>query len=1079
MAISKKLLLQYMVMAVLFTVIIISPNTIVRASDCTVEAFSVTPNSSPQSVGTVLSLYGRGNCSGGIRASRFNIDGVGFGEDAGAPEQSETWAITEGAHTICFEISGGPNAVWENAARSCMNITGQGNAPPPQTGNCTITSYGISPTYGPVGTIFSLHVAGQCDNGVRAVRFLIDGTPFGEFAGPVHTTPWSSTGYSPDIHTIGFQVVSGDWATAATQYVNVDLSGNPPPPPPAPTPISPLPPAGPSADCRVVNFRVIPSYGSPGSNFNLVGQGRCNNGVRAVRFLINGVPFGEFGGPDHTAIWSSQGYAAGEHQIGFQVTSGDWSQAATAYFTLYLGNTPPQQPPEPPSVPPSGPSNPPTSNRPPAGNVIIREVRVPHQISIGQSAGVQFVVNNLTNGGISASPRMHVSHNVPNQFSPLATWDIYNLNANIPASQSLAVEGTSQLRYNWISNDNPAIRYCSNLSLRGLAEAIAGMTIVEGSITIVDPFWGGTIGYILSLWEVADIILHLLLRGEIFPTALLYTTPYVRFTSSQGEFTVIGPTVTTIVNTPSHIVNQFQLGMNALSAARLTIEGAARVPWGNPYRYIVSLSAANAVVISCGIIANAYTVPSGGVVWSQSLPSYGQFAEAADIQPYFDAVQTALEQVYSILAIRDDLISNGADITAVLNSASEVESAVSNAHGVINSLELELQSILLTDDFNDFLPVLDSWRHYLNQLIFDQSEILAELQNVEVCVPNPEADLDHEESNLLNGGDSGLIINLSSSCSYDVGLAAYQRVDDVIDNQVLFDMVTTTIAPGGIVALSVNLPACATQVDLFYGEGLLSLNGQRYGNRLIAARNLRGNNFCTDVVEYVPPSAPVSGSNITDPLNNSSESLQLETTSTVPMCLTSNNTIYVTPLNSTMVCQITTNQMNASVRHLDSANIGIQSVIDQGVIQAVDVSGWIGDSVALCFAGRGGILFLDASGVPRVPVWMPVVISGEFTCVTLATEGTVVLVENNDYVGAESSIATGETPRPLSECRVTTNYILNFRDSPSSQSEVIGQVPYNYTMLAIARTDNWFNVIFGDDNGWISASHVTIEETCE
>lgn len=123
------------------------------ASDCTVEAFSVSPNSSSQAVGTILSLYGRGNCGGGIRASRFNIDGGGFGEDAGAPEQSETWALTAGTHTICFEIAGGSNGDWSAGARSCTTITGTSNPPPPQPPPSNPINPAVSgPSINPSGT---------------------------------------------------------------------------------------------------------------------------------------------------------------------------------------------------------------------------------------------------------------------------------------------------------------------------------------------------------------------------------------------------------------------------------------------------------------------------------------------------------------------------------------------------------------------------------------------------------------------------------------------------------------------------------------------------------------------------------------------------------------------------------------------------------------------------------------------------------------------------------------------------------------------------------------------------------------
>ncbi|MDX1994971.1 MAG: putative Ig domain-containing protein, partial [bacterium] len=83
------------------------------------------------------------------------------------------------------------------------------------------------------------------------------------------------------------------------------------------------------------------------------------------------------------------------------------------------------------------------------------------------------------------------------------------------------------------------------------------------------------------------------------------------------------------------------------------------------------------------------------------------------------------------------------------------------------------------------------------------------------------------------------------SCDFPVGLAAYVMYDTVIDNQELYDEDPMDY-PGEIIryipipangnsqTLRVDLPTCAAQVDLFYGELLPSLNGQRYGTRLLA-----------------------------------------------------------------------------------------------------------------------------------------------------------------------------------------------------------------------------------------------------
>jgi hypothetical protein len=83
-----------------------------------------------------------------------------------------------------------------------------------------------------------------------------------------------------------------------------------------------------------------------------------------------------------------------------------------------------------------------------------------------------------------------------------------------------------------------------------------------------------------------------------------------------------------------------------------------------------------------------------------------------------------------------------------------------------------------------------------------------------------------------------------------------------------------------------------------------------------------------------------------------------------------------------------------------SANIGNQSVLDLGIITAVDVFSLTGQTsfvsdVDICLKGTGYIIFLDANGSPRIPQlwtgWTTDAFPG-YTCATLHAPGTVVLV---------------------------------------------------------------------------------------
>ena len=97
------------------------------------------------------------------------------------------------------------------------------------------------------------------------------------------------------------------------------------------------------------------------------------------------------------------------------------------------------------------------------------------------------------------------------------------------------------------------------------------------------------------------------------------------------------------------------------------------------------------------------------------------------------------------------------------------------------------------------------------------------------------------------------IVNHSATCSYQVGMASYRKFDELIDHQQLLDAQATTIAPGATLPISVKLPDCAVQVDVFRGPVLRSLNGRRYAQRLLTAVHLGGTHYCA------PESAPTYG----------------------------------------------------------------------------------------------------------------------------------------------------------------------------------------------------------------------------
>lgn len=101
--------------------------------------------------------------------------------------------------------------------------------------------------------------------------------------------------------------------------------------------------------------------------------------------------------------------------------------------------------------------------------------------------------------------------------------------------------------------------------------------------------------------------------------------------------------------------------------------------------------------------------------------------------------------------------------------------------------------------------------------------------------------------------NSAQFTNRSATCTYEVGIAAYRKFDNVIDHQQLFDFKEATLKPGESTTLEVGLPDCSTQLDIFRGTVIYSLDGQRYADRLFEARHFDDTTFCP------PSSAPSYG----------------------------------------------------------------------------------------------------------------------------------------------------------------------------------------------------------------------------
>ena len=160
-------------------------------------------------------------------------------------------------------------------------------------------------------------------------------------------------------------------------------------------------------------------------------------------------------------------------------------------------------------------------------------------------------------------------------------------------------------------------------------------------------------------------------------------------------------------------------------------------------------------------------------------------------------------------------------------------------------------------------------------------------------------------------------------------------------------------------------------------------------------------------------------------------------------------------------------------QQIDARGVGIQSVIDAGLIRAVDVWGYVEPGVEVCMRGTGSPVFLDAATAPRRV--SPIASFGDanWTCASFNRAGSLVLVR----AGASQANAPS-TPRPLTSCQVRAIDGLNFRNAPGGEV-IIGFIPEGASLYASMRTAGWFQTTFNGFEGWISADYVETSASCD
>ncbi len=168
--------------------------------------------------------------------------------------------------------------------------------------------------------------------------------------------------------------------------------------------------------------------------------------------------------------------------------------------------------------------------------------------------------------------------------------------------------------------------------------------------------------------------------------------------------------------------------------------------------------------------------------------------------------------------------------------------------------------------------------------------------------------------------------------------------------------------------------------------------------------------------------------------------------------------------------------LGAQCQRVDGGGIGNEQIVSEGFIMAVDIWGWLGAGVDVCFAASGKIVLLDAATSPRRILPLPAFAENGRTCVTLERPGTVVLQPGDAPLAKPTAAAESRWVATLSNCMVRTQASLRFRESPGGRA--LGGVPNNAMLTALERSAEWFLVDYYGRRGWISAHYVTPEGDC-
>ncbi len=176
----------------------------------------------------------------------------------------------------------------------------------------------------------------------------------------------------------------------------------------------------------------------------------------------------------------------------------------------------------------------------------------------------------------------------------------------------------------------------------------------------------------------------------------------------------------------------------------------------------------------------------------------------------------------------------------------------------------------------------------------------------------------------------------------------------------------------------------------------------------------------------------------------------------------------------------------AQGRRVGAAEIGQPDIIAHGVLDAVDVFGYVSPGVEVCFSAHGRIVFLDAAYAPRRASDLRTYQRPGQTCALIDRAGTVVLLRGESPPPQEPQpplqntppANTNPNPGPgLGNCEVRPFANLKVRREPPD-GLVLGVTASRDWLRASDKRAGYFKVDIWQVEGWISGDYVATRGDC-